>query len=322
MVPAFMKTLRFDQRPDFLDYLENSPVRGERLRREAALSEPLHRQDRFELDGRCAACDRPRRFLVDRRYGAHRTVDGWIPNWRERLVCRSCGLNNRQRAMAHALQEAVAARAPAPQPPKLYAMEQVSPLFGWIVTKLAVRCTGSEYRDQQAGMLVRAWSRLRHAGHRIRYEDAQALTFGDGQFDFLVSNDVLEHVDDPGAALTEMFRVLNPGGELFLTMPFRHDRDHSVRRAAMTGSGVKHLLPPEYHGNPLSRSASLVFHDFGWDFLEGLRSAGFRDACLQLYWSERYAYLGDPQYYFHAVRPGPRSGNRSADGAVALSPDR
>jgi SAM-dependent methyltransferase len=304
-------SVRFDRKQDLEAYLLNSPLRAERLRREEALCEPLRRLERFELDGMCAACRRPTRLLVDRRYGARQTADGWIPNWRERLVCRHCGLNNRQRAMAHALSDAVAARASGPQPPTLYAMEQASPLFAWLRANLPADCTGSEYLDRRVSPFDRIWSRLRHTGHRLRHEDAEALSFDDEQFDFVVSNDVLEHVNEPVAALAEMYRVLKPGGELFLSLPFRHDCEHSVRRATLSAAGLRHFLPAQFHGNPMSRSASLVFHDFGWDFLDWLRSAGFGDVGLRLYWSDTQGYLGDPQYYFHASRPGMGPSRRS-----------
>jgi ubiquinone/menaquinone biosynthesis C-methylase UbiE len=46
-----------------------------------------------------------------------------------------------------------------------------------------------------------------------------ALPFADGQFDALVSNDVISQIDDPGAALAEFKRVLRPGGTLVINLP-------------------------------------------------------------------------------------------------------
>ena len=45
------------------------------------------------------------------------------------------------------------------------------------------------------------------------------LPFPDGTFDLVTSLDVIEHVEDDGAALEEMRRVLKPGGLLLLTVP-------------------------------------------------------------------------------------------------------
>lgn len=49
--------------------------------------------------------------------------------------------------------------------------------------------------------------------------DADDLLFPDGHFDTVVAGEVLEHVKDPGAVLTELGRVLRPGGRLVVTVP-------------------------------------------------------------------------------------------------------
>ena len=48
---------------------------------------------------------------------------------------------------------------------------------------------------------------------------AERQPFDDGQFDLIVSYDVLEHVDDVAAALSECHRVLRPGGRLVALFP-------------------------------------------------------------------------------------------------------
>ena len=50
--------------------------------------------------------------------------------------------------------------------------------------------------------------------------DIVAIPEPDGSFDAVVCTEVLEHVPDPIAALTEFHRLLRPGGELILTAPF------------------------------------------------------------------------------------------------------
>lgn len=47
------------------------------------------------------------------------------------------------------------------------------------------------------------------------------LPFPDACFDFLLSHEVLEHVQDDAAAIREMVRVLRPGGRLALFCPNR-----------------------------------------------------------------------------------------------------
>ena len=63
-----------------------------------------------------------------------------------------------------------------------------------------------------------------------------ALPFGDAAFDLLLATDVLEHLDDDGAALRELRRVAAPGARVLLTVPaYRwlwsaHDDAHQHRR--------------------------------------------------------------------------------------------
>jgi SAM-dependent methyltransferase len=49
--------------------------------------------------------------------------------------------------------------------------------------------------------------------------DAQALPYGDGRFDLVVTVDLLEHLDDDLAALREMLRVCCRGGLFIGTVP-------------------------------------------------------------------------------------------------------
>lgn len=49
--------------------------------------------------------------------------------------------------------------------------------------------------------------------------DATRLPFADAQFDIVTMLDVLEHVEDDGAAVREIYRVLAPGGAFVLSVP-------------------------------------------------------------------------------------------------------
>lgn len=50
-------------------------------------------------------------------------------------------------------------------------------------------------------------------------EDIQALSFADNTFDRIISCETIEHVPQPQKALHELYRVLKPGGILYLTCP-------------------------------------------------------------------------------------------------------
>jgi glycosyltransferase involved in cell wall biosynthesis/SAM-dependent methyltransferase len=71
---------------------------------------------------------------------------------------------------------------------------------------------------------------------------AEDLPFDDAVFDAVVMTEVLEHCPDPGAALTEVARVLRPGGRVFLTTPFMrplHEMPHDYFR--YTPSALREL---------------------------------------------------------------------------------
>ena len=73
-------------------------------------------------------------------------------------------------------------------------------------------------------------------------------------------------------------------------------------RARLTSNGIENLLPPQFHGNPISEEGSLVFYDFGWDLLHQFVSAGFSDALVEVYASKEYGHLGGGQVVFKAVK--------------------
>ncbi len=53
----------------------------------------------------------------------------------------------------------------------------------------------------------------------ITQGDALALPFADGEFDRVVASEVLEHIPDDERAISELVRVLRPGGTMAVTVP-------------------------------------------------------------------------------------------------------
>ena len=76
----------------------------------------------------------------------------------------------------------------------------------------------------------------------VRQGDANVpLDFADASFDVLVSEQVLEHLDDPGLAIAEAHRVLRPGGLFIVGVPIFPEpiaklRRWHVRRYGLRGS--------------------------------------------------------------------------------------
>lgn len=238
------------------------------------------KQGTFHVRRFCLCCNQARRMLVDYESCLMDGSGRRAPNWREKLVCSHCGMNNRQRLLAKLVQQSAMRSAH----PKIYLMEQVTPIFEWVRNLPAMEVHGSEY----LGYEYKGGERV----NGVRHEDVMKLSYPDETFDLIVSNDVMEHIPDPERALRECFRVLRPGGAVLATFPFHVKNDTTMVRARLVGNNIEHLLPAQYHGNPVSAEGSLVFSDFGWDFLDVMTAAGFSSAICESYSSDEFGHLG------------------------------
>lgn len=107
------------------------------------------------------------------------------------------------------------------------------------------------YRPSTVGVDVNTyavnWCRKR--GLDARLMEANNLPFGDGSFDSVVLDNVLEHLSDPSNLLSEIRRVLIPGGRVLVGVPgtlgYTCDADHKIfydessLRQVMEGAGLK-----------------------------------------------------------------------------------
>lgn len=111
-------------------------------------------------------------------------------------------------------------------------LEAVNPVSGQIVLDLAAGTGSSSIvfakpgvkviaSDFSEGML--AVGRTRHPELEFVYADATKLPFGDSSVDAVTISFGLRNVVDPKKALTEMFRVLKPGGVVVIC-EFSHVR--------------------------------------------------------------------------------------------------
>jgi SAM-dependent methyltransferase len=107
-------------------------------------------------------------------------------------------------------------------------------------------------------------------------EDLTALTYEDGLFDIAITSETLEHVPNIEAALSEIYRVLKPGGVHVFSAPVVWDGRKTRKRASIERGVVIHHHPPSYHGLAgQGASDLLVFYEFGEDLVEMCRANGF-----------------------------------------------
>jgi Methyltransferase domain len=240
----------------------------------------------FCVPGLCAVCQTDSVFLVDMQY-AHVMPDGSrIPNWRERLECWHCRLNNRMRGALHFLRDELGARRDS----RIYVSEQLTPMYTALKNRYE-HVMGSEF----LGMNLPSGT----VKNGVRHEDITRLSFGTGSFDYILSFDVLEHVPDYNAGIREMARALRSGGWLLATVPFSLGSPETIVRAVVENGQIRHIMEPEYHGDPVTGQVLCYYH-FGWRLLDELRAAGFAEAAMHFYWSDLQGYLGGMQFLIAA----------------------
>lgn len=117
---------------------------------------------------------------------------------------------------------------------------------------------GTPYRDAMDAWFTYRASDFDERAHRAMIRlDLQQIDLPDASLDIVLTAHVLEHVPEPDRAFAEIYRVLAPGGRLYLQVPLLQ---------GVTAPPTE----PEFHGDDTP-----VFWRFGWDLTSRLRSHGF-----------------------------------------------
>jgi SAM-dependent methyltransferase len=102
-------------------------------------------------------------------------------------------------------------------------------------------------------------------GGRVVQGEAEALPFPDASFDLVSALDVFEHLQDDGAGLREVLRILRPGGHLLAAVPAlrflwsEHDEALGHRRRYVASELHQKLNLAGFHVVKRTYAVSFVF---------------------------------------------------------------
>lgn len=254
---------------EYLEFTRNLSDISARL--DVALTKQHDDVNEISMIGYCEACEQVSHFTARWPVGV---------NGRDALNCERCSLFSRLRKAVGYLKSSL-----RPDQNDIYLYEQVTGFYTWMRSAFADRnVIGSEYLGDNiaSGSIIDG----------TRHEDAMAMSFADASLDYLISCDVFEHVPDIHRTLSEANRILRPGGQLIITVPFYPTREQTTQRATIQDGELKHLLPPDFHRNPVSEEGSLVFYEYGWDFRDYILEAGFSDGYMIPFYDYWQGHVG------------------------------
>lgn len=222
--------------------------------------------------------------------------------YRDHLLCSGCASIPRERALALVLER----RFPDWRNMSIH---ESSPGNRGISPKLKRECAhyveSQFFRDEPLGKTI----------HGFRNENLEVQTFAEGTFDLVVTQDVLEHVNEPEEVLSEIARTLKPSGAFIFTVPTYKGQTESQRRARYGDNGsVEHLAEPEYHGNPISDAGSLVTFRYGYDLAELIAKWSEMDVEVIHFHDHRHGIIGEFTEVYVAVKREARKAARADAG--------
>ena len=119
--------------------------------------------------------------------------------------------------------------------------------------------------------------------------DATRLPFADGTFDRVITSEVLEHIQDDVAAVSELLRVLRPGGTIAATVP------------TWFPEKVNWILSDEYHAPKVAGGHLRIYT--ATELKAKLRSAGANVV------GSHHAHALHSPYWWLKCAVGPRNDN-------------
>jgi len=217
----------------------------------------------FVVSAWCCACRCQAPMHVDFEFGGDPRAAR--PNWRERLVCQRCGLNNKLRGLLHILEAVIAPAAD----PRVLVWELESELTAALEERF------DDVTGVVGGVGLPQVAAAAEAGAGAAGEESRLP-----RFDCLLAVDMFERAEDFKLAVDRSFELLAAGGGMVFTAAFRSDRERS------------RVLNHQQSGQPSQ--------EFGWAMLQSFRDSGFEDVVGHFFWSPTFGYLGTEQVVFVA----------------------
>lgn len=173
---------------------------------------------------------------------------------------------------------------------RVYEMSSSGPLYRYL-RKHSKHFSCSEYYD---GLPPG------HFRNGVPCQDVENLTFKDNWFDLVTCTEMFEHVPDDLTGFSEICRILKPGGWFVMMVPFYEHP--TVERVVIKNGHITHLLPPEFHMDPIRPGGCLCFRNYGPDIVDRLEQSGFAKA--QIIKGEDYSGAGHIRYIIAARKGG------------------
>lgn len=164
-------------------------------------------------DQQCNICGVKTRLWLSRGHNNEATEKYDIIGGKKRKVnCPHCGSSDRDRLLK-------------------YFFEDLSP-FGSLLHVAPEKALSHFFKSQGDLNIFRidkkvGWYKLVY-GNDVKDGDLTKLSFPDANFDWVIANHVLEHIEDEDRAINEIHRVLKPNGKAILQIPFSYKLKLSI----------------------------------------------------------------------------------------------
>lgn len=217
-------------------------------------------------------------------------------NYREYYQCIRCGSNPRQRAIIKVIQDLY--------PNWLEQIIHESSPGGSTFQKMRHECKNYSYSyfypQKELGEPL-------DKSNQITNQNLESLSFPDESFDLFITQDVLEHINEPLKALKEIYRCLKPGGSHIFTVPISLFQTTKPRIKMENGKAIP-IVKEVYHGNPISEKGSLVTYDWGGEDIRSIidSTAPFKTDVIDFYPSKENHLIGVdamPIFIFVSKKP-------------------